>query len=118
VPQLQQMPPAGLQLAGQLGGGRALGEAAEDQEDPRRGAMGPLPGGAGEQVEDPAAVAAAVVDHRGAVAAAVDGVPIGPASTAGASQALGVEQVQELLIAGHFVHQVEDREVHGAASGG
>ena len=29
---------------------------------------------------------------------------------------VGVEQVQELLIAGLLVHQVDDREIHGATS--
>src|SRR5262249_61026455 len=110
--------PAGRQLGGRLGGGGPLGEPAEDQQDLRGAAVGALPGRAGEQVEDPAAAPAPVVDDRGAVAAAVDGGAVATAAAAGASQAAGVEQVQEPLVAGRFVHQVEEREVHGAASGG
>src|SRR5262249_52659155 len=117
VPAGQQVRPAGPQLAGQLRRGGPLGEAAKDQEDPRRGAMGPLPGGGGVQVEDPPAVAAAVVDDRGGGAVAMDGVAVAPAA-AGAGQSVGMEQVQQPLIAGGLVHQVEDREVHGVASGG
>src|SRR4051812_38902736 len=52
-----------------LGGGGALGDAVEDQEDLRGAAMGPLQGGPGPGVEDAAAGGALVVDHRLAVAA-------------------------------------------------
>src|SRR5262249_5730122 len=86
----------------------------EDQEDPRRGAVGPLPGGAGVQVEDPPAVAAPVVDDRGAVAAAMDGVAVAAAAAAGAGESVGMEQGRPPLRAGRLVHQVEDREVHGS----
>jgi hypothetical protein len=80
--------------------------------------VGPLPGGAGEEVEHPAAGLAPIVDDRGPVAAAVDIVPVAAAAAAGAGQSVGMEQVQEPLVAGPLVHQVEDREVHGAASVG
>jgi hypothetical protein len=59
-----------------LGGGDALGEAAEDQHDFGESAMRPLRRGAGEGIEDPAAAEAAVVEHRGAMAA-VDAEAIG-----------------------------------------
>ena len=109
VPQLQQLHPVAAQLAGQPGGGGALGEAAEDQ---RLGgaALRPLQGGAGPGVEDAAAGRAAVVEDRGAVAA-VDPEAVARAA-ARAGQALGVEQVDELGVAGVLVHQVGDREVH------
>src|SRR5207302_3568057 len=60
---------------------------------------------------------APVVDHRGAVAAAVDGVAVAAAAAAGAGQAAGVEQVEEPPVAGPLVHQLGDREVHDAGSG-
>jgi len=46
----------------------------------------------------------------------VDVIPVAPAAAARAGQPVGVEQIQELVITGLFVHQVEDREVHGAVS--
>jgi hypothetical protein len=75
-----------------------------------------LPGRAGEQVEHPAARLAPVVDDRGAVTAPVDVVPVAPRTATRAGQAVGVEQARELLVAGLLVHQVNDREIHDAAS--
>jgi len=88
---------------------------AEDREDRRRAEVRPLPGGAGEHVEHPAAAFAAVVDDRGIGATAVD-VEAVAGGASGAGQPLGMEQVQELLVAGVSVHQVDDREIHGVAS--
>src|SRR5262249_42358615 len=61
--------------------------------------------------EHPAAVAAAGVEDRGAVP------PVGPeavtAATPRASQAVRVEDLDELLGAGVLVHELGDGEVHG-----
>jgi hypothetical protein len=54
-----------------------------------------LPGHTGEQVEHPTAVAAAIVDHLGAVAAAMDGVAIGPGWAAEAGHALGADAFED-----------------------
>src|SRR3954469_10592952 len=62
VPQLKQVPAAGPELAGQLGGRDPLDEPPQDQQDRGGGAVGPLPGGAGEEVEHPAAGLAPIVD--------------------------------------------------------
>jgi hypothetical protein len=110
VPQFQQVRPAQPQLARELGGGHPLGDPAQDQEDRRRGLVGPLPGRAGVQVEEPASALAAVVDDRRVGPAAVDGVR--PSAATGAGQASGVEQIQEPLVASGLVHQVFDREIH------
>ena len=75
--------------------------------------MRPLPGGAGEHVEHPAAAFAAVVDDRGIGATAV-GVEAVAGGASGAGQPLGMEQVQELLVAGVSVHQVDDRKSMGS----
>src|SRR5262249_47965927 len=99
VAQLQQVPAAGRLLAGQLRRRLPLGDPPQEQPDLRGGAVGPLPVRAGEQVEHPAAALAPVVDHRGAAAAAVDGVPLPAGLAPGAGQAVGVEQVQEPLVA-------------------
>jgi hypothetical protein len=93
MPQPQQVRAAEAQFAGQLRGGCPLGNTAEDREDRRRAEVCPLPGGAGEHVEHPAAAFAAVVDDRGIGATAVD-VEAVAGGASGAGQPLGMEQVQ------------------------
>jgi hypothetical protein len=115
VPQGQQVGPVALQLAGHLGGGDALGDAAEDQHDLRGAAMGLVEGRAGERVEDATAGRAAIIEHRGAVAAVDLQARAGPAAWTG--QALGMEQLDDPLVAGILVHQFGDREVHGRLRG-
>jgi hypothetical protein len=117
VPQPQQMLAADPHLTGEFRGGHPLRDAPEDQEDLAGAEVGPLPGGAGEQVEDPAAALAAVVNDRRLGAMAMDVQPV-PGGATGADQAAGMEQVQELVVATILVHQVEDREVHQVNSQG
>jgi hypothetical protein len=117
VPQPQQMLAADPHLAGEFGGGHPLGDAPEDQEDLAGAEVGPLPGGAGEQVENPAAAFAAVVNDRRLGTMAMEVQPV-PGGATGADQAVGMEQVQELVVATILVHQVEDREVHEVNSQG
>ena len=94
VPQLQQVLAVAAQLAGQLGRGGRLGDAAEDQQQLGRRPPDALQGRAGEGVEDAAAVAALVVEDRVAVAAVDAQAVAGAAARAG--QAVGVEQLDEL----------------------
>ena len=77
--------------------------------------MRPLPDRAGEQVERLAAPLAAVVDDRGAGAMAVDDVASAGAAV-GTAKAVGVEEVEKFLVAGRFIHQFDDREVHEVGS--
>jgi len=72
MPQLQQMLSADPDLAGELRGGDALGDAAEDQEDLGRAEVCPLPNCSCEQIEHPSASLSAVVDDRGVGVTAVD----------------------------------------------
>ena len=116
MPQLEQVLAADPQLACQLRGRDALGDAAKDQEDLRGAQMGPLPGCSREHIEHPPAPFAAVVDDRSVGTAAVDVEAVAGAAP-GAGEALGMEQVEELLAAPLLVHQVDDREVHGSGSG-
>jgi hypothetical protein len=116
VPQVQELRAVAAQLAGQLGGGGALGEAAEDQDQLAGAAAEAVQGRAGEGVEDPAAVAAAEVGDRGATAGVDAEAIVSMAPRAG--QSVGVQPSQELGVAGGFVHQVDDREVHGGLRGG
>jgi hypothetical protein len=69
VPQAQQLLAITARLAGPLRRGGPLGDPAEDHQQLRRAAMGPLQGGTREGVEDPAAAAALEVHHGGAMAA-------------------------------------------------
>ena len=104
-------------LTGEFGGGHPLRDATEDQEDLAGAEVCPLPRGAGEQVEDPAAAFAAVVNDRRLGTMAMNIQPV-PGGAPGADQAAGMEQVQELVVATILVHQVEDREVHEVNSQG
>src|SRR6266508_2727245 len=114
VPQLQQVLAAAAQFPGQAGGRRALGDAAGDQHQLAGAALGALEFGAGPGVVDAAAGGAAVVKDRVAVGA-VDGPP--PAAAVRAAEAAGVQGVHQEVVAGLFVQQVEQREVHGRGSG-
>jgi hypothetical protein len=111
VSQPQELRPIAAQLAGQLGGGHALGEPADDQDQLAGPPLGAVQGRPGEGVEDPLAVAAAEVQDRVAAAAMDDHAIRGV--TARASEPLGVEPADEAVVAGLLVHQIDDREVHG-----
>jgi hypothetical protein len=111
VSQPQQLRAIAAQLAGQLGGGHALGEAAEDQDQLPGPPLGAVQGRPREGVEDPLAVPAAEVQDR-VTATAVDDHAIRGA-TARASEPIGVQPADEAFVAGLLVHQIGDREVHG-----
>jgi len=108
--EVQQVRAVLLQLAGQPGGRLALGDAAQEQHDLGGPVVALVEFGAGEDVEDPAAAGAAVVEHGGAVAA----VHLEPLAgfAPRACQAVGVEDRGEQLVAGVLVHQVDHREIH------
>jgi hypothetical protein len=110
VPQVQQVLPVPIQFAGQACRGRALGDAAEDQEDLRGAAVGLVEDGLGEGVEDPAARAAVVQDR--VTGPAVDPKPVATLA-ARAGEAVGVEDRDDLLVAGVLVQELGDGEVHG-----
>ena len=108
MPQPQQILAADPHLTGEFGGGHPLRDAPEDQEDLAGAEVGTLPRGAGEQVEDPAAAFAAVVNDRRLGTMAMDVQPV-PGGATGADQAAGMEQVQELVVATILVHQVNSQ---------
>jgi hypothetical protein len=116
VPQLQEVLAADPDLAGELGGGSPLGDAAEDQEDLDRAELCPLPMCSCEHIEHASTSLAAVVDDRGVGVTAVDVEPLAGAAP-GAREPLGVEQVEEFPATRLLVHQIDDREVHGIGSG-
>jgi hypothetical protein len=110
MPEFEQLRPAAPQLAGELGGGDALGDPPEDQDQLDRPPLGPLEGSPGEGGADVAAGGAAVGQDRGPVAAMdLEVVAVG---AVGAGQAVGMEQADQELVAGRLVHQLADREVH------
>ena len=110
----QQVLAVTSQLEGQLGGRHALGEAAEEQHDLGGLAVGPRQGGAGEGVEDASAGGAAIVEHRGAMT--MMDVEMVAVLAGRAGQAIGMEQADELVVAGVLIHEFDDREVHGVVS--
>jgi hypothetical protein len=110
VPQVQQVLPVPIQFARQPRRGCALGDATEDQEDLRGAAVGLVEDGLGEGVEDPAARAAVVQDR--VTGPAVDPKPVATLA-ARAGEAVGVEDRDDLLVAGVLVHELGDGEVHG-----
>jgi hypothetical protein len=116
VPQLQEVLAADPDLAGELGGGSPLGDAAEDQEDLDRAELCPLPMCSCEHIKHTSTLLAAVVDDRGVGVTAVDVEPLAGAAP-GAREPLGVEQVEEFPATPLLVHQIDDREVHGIGSG-
>lgn len=93
---------AGVQFPGQLGGALALGDGPQDQHQLRGAAASGVEAGAGEGVEDPAAVPALVIEHRIAFAA-VHPQAILPLA-AGTTQAPGVQLLDQPGVAGVFVH--------------
>ena len=111
MPQPQQLRAVAAQLAGQLGGGHALGEPADDQDQLPGPPLDAVQGRPGEGVEDPLAVAAAEVQDRVAAAAVDDHAVRGVAARAG--EAVGVQPADEPVVAGLLIHQIGDREVHG-----
>jgi hypothetical protein len=112
VPQPEQVPAAAAQLAGQPGGRRALSDAADDQDQFAGAALGALQGRGGPGVKD-APAGAAVIEDRLAVGA-VDGQVA--AAAVRAAQPLGVEGLDEEVVAGLLVKQVEQGEVHEQVS--
>jgi hypothetical protein len=102
VPQVQEFRAVTIQFAGQLGGGDALGEAADDQDQFPGPALDAVQGGAREGVEDAVAVAAAEVQDRIAAAAVNDHAIV--LMAAGAGHPIGVQPADELVIARLFIH--------------
>jgi hypothetical protein len=111
VPQLEQVLAVAAQLPGQLGRGDAVGDAADHQQELGTGALGARERRAGEGVEDGAAILAAVVQERVAVAA-VDPAVGGAGVADGAAQSTGVQPADEAAVAGRFVQEVGNGEVH------
>ena len=111
MPQFEQPGAIAIQLASEFCGGHALGDASYDQEQFGGPPADAVERGAGEGVEDPAAMAAAIVEDRGAMSPVDVEVILGAAAWAG--EPSGVKPGEEFGIAGVVVHQVQDREIHG-----
>jgi hypothetical protein len=111
VPQLEPFRAITVPLACQLGGGHALRDAAQDQDQLGGPPLRTLQARTGDGVEDMPAAGAPVVEDRGAMAAVDVQAVACPAARAG--QAVGVQPGEELGVAGILVHQLGEREVHG-----
>ena len=110
VAEPQEFEPIALQLAGQPRRRRALGEAAEDQQQRDRPPLRAPQLSAGEGVEGAPTRPATIVEDRGPVAS-VD-VCRFSTMTARAGQAPGMQPLDQLIVASLLVHQFGDREVH------
>lgn len=88
-----------------------MGDTAEDQEEGAGAVVGALQDRAGEDVENPAAV---VADNGLAVAAM--GQQLIRLVAVGASQPLRMKPGDQLIVAGVFIPQIGDGEIHGAVS--
>jgi hypothetical protein len=111
VPEVEQFRAVAVQFAGQLGGGDALGEPADDQDQLAGPTLDAVQGRAGEGIEHPAAMAAPEVQDGGAAAAVDDHAVV--SSTPRAGHPPGVQPLDQIGVAGVLVHQVGDREIHG-----
>ncbi len=114
--QLEQISPAATQLPSELGSGHPLGETPDDEDQHRGTIMGPLEHGPGPSVEDTSTRRATIVED-GFTIVAVD-EELMPNSAAGTVQSLGMEQVEEELVASVLIQKRLDRKVHGWGSPG
>ncbi len=90
VPPTEQFGALATQFAGQLRGGNALGNAAQQQQDLRRAFLRTLQDGLGVGVEDATAVVAAIIEHG--IAPPTMDVPSLAVLAAGADQPVRMEQ--------------------------
>jgi hypothetical protein len=111
VSQFQEVLPVATQLTGNPGRGLTRGNAVEDQHDLGGAAVRAPQEGPGPGVEDPAAVAALVVQDRFPVT--VVDPQASPLTAPGAGQPIGVKQLDEFAVARALVHVVLQREIHG-----
>jgi hypothetical protein len=107
---LQQLRAVAVQFARQLRGGHLLGEPAQDQDPFPGSALRRVEDRAREGIEDPTAVGTAIDDDWHAIMTMKLQVII--PVTAGTGQAVGVQPSDQEVVAGLFVHQVRQREVH------
>jgi hypothetical protein len=113
VPQLQQVLAVAAQLAGHLRRGPSRRDAVEDEHDLGGAAVRPLQDGPGPGVEDPAAVAAPVVQDR--LPVTVMDPQVLPKTARGTGPPIGVEQLDELAVAGVLIQIGDQGEIHGGA---
>jgi hypothetical protein len=107
----QQLRAVTSQFASQLSRGHTLREPAQDQDPLPRRTLRPVQDRRGEGVEDPQAVRTAIDQDRRAIVPmdlqAVSSV------TAGTGQALGMQEVDQEIVASLFVHEIAQGKVHG-----
>jgi hypothetical protein len=109
----QELLAVAVEFAGELGGWCALTDAAEDEHQLGRRAMGLLQRRAGVGIEDAAAVPTAVIEH-GLMAMVVEGERVRSLAV-GTVQTLGMKDVDQKLITRVGVHEIENWEVHPRA---
>src|SRR5919202_1322856 len=99
-----------MQLCGQVFGGHPLGNATQDLDDGRAAIMALDPDGPSEEIEDRATGTTAVVQDRGTMP--VMGCLLGGQAMPGrAAQPLGMQDMQQDVVAGLLIHQIVERKL-------
>src|ERR671932_190311 len=99
-----------MQLCGQVFGGHPLGNATQDLDDGRAAIMALDPDGPSEEIEDRATGATAVVQDRGTMP--VMGCLLGgQAMPVRAAQPLGMQDMQQEVVAGLLIQQIVERKL-------
>ena len=108
-----------VQFASELGGGHALGEAPQEQQDHRRLFVGASEDGPRKRRETatapgPGGVRMTAIPHDGLAFATVNPEGVRSAAT-GTAKALRMEQRHELVVTGLLIHQSGKRKIHPAS---
>jgi hypothetical protein len=101
--QLKKMAARAPQFPSQSGGAPPLGDAPQDQQHFRGTAMAPLKPRPCPGIEHATAVGTAIIQD-GMAMTPVDDHSVGGAAT-GAMKPVGMQEIQQLLIAGVLVHE-------------
>jgi hypothetical protein len=105
----QEMRAVNAQLVGQMFGRHTLGNAAQDQHNLNAGVTAATPDRVGEQVKDCPAFSTPIVHNRGPMP--VVGLLIGwQRMSAWALQSIGVQYLEQIVIALLLIHQLVKRE--------
>jgi hypothetical protein len=110
MPQRQKFRAIAAQLACQLRCRRPLNDAAQNQAHGRRRSTHAMPCRPGEKIEDPSAMCALIIHHRLSVPAMDAQTFAG--LTSGAGQTFRVKQLEQFVITGLLVHEIEKGKVH------
>jgi hypothetical protein len=115
MPKLQQLYPVCAQFTRQMRGALALRKSLQKGDDMRARSLGPLPDSTCERIVN-SSTGAAVVQHRSSVPSVDRGLRY-RSLTAATMQSVGMQEVNQPLIALLFIQQIDDwKSKHSPAS--